>query len=62
MVFSAFKEVTLNFSSELFFIVYIVLQERIPCLKNFLRARANHLAITKRFLKSADTQKQSLEI
>ena len=42
LVFKAYEELSANFSSELYFIIYSCLSECIPCFRNFLRARANH--------------------
>jgi len=45
LIFKAFEELCINYSGELFFIVFNVFQECIPCYRNFLRARSNHYAV-----------------
>lgn len=45
IVFKAFEELSLYYSSELYFVVHNCFQEFIPCYRNFLRARANHFAV-----------------
>lgn len=53
LVFRAFEQLLINFSSDLYFLVFSCLSECIPCYRNFLRARANHYAIFSE--KSVDT-------
>ena len=48
MVFSVFKNRVLNVSSEPFFAIISQFQERIPCFKNFLRARSNFRELAKK--------------
>ena len=45
ITFKALEELTLNYSGELFFIVLNCLQESIPFLRNYLRARSNHFSL-----------------
>lgn len=45
LVFEDFKQLTLYHSSDMFFSFYNLVQERIPCYRHFLRARANHIKI-----------------
>jgi hypothetical protein len=35
----------MNYSCEPFFAIYQLFQERIPCYRNFLRARTNHYSV-----------------
>ena len=45
ITFKALEELTLNYSGELFFVVLNCLQESIPFLRNYLRARSNHFSL-----------------
>lgn len=44
-MFRAFEQLLINFSSDLYFLVYSCLSECIPCYRNFLRAKANYYAV-----------------
>lgn len=45
LVFRAFEQLLINFSSDLYFLVFSCLSECIPCYRNYLRARTNHFTI-----------------
>jgi len=42
IVFKVFEELCINFSAELYFIVFNLFQECIPCYRNYLKARSNY--------------------
>jgi hypothetical protein len=59
-VFKDFVKLTINYSGELYFIVFNLFQECIPCFKNYLKAKTNFLAAMKSKPQDQDLYNSSL--